>query len=64
MKMMDHKTWLWNKKFTEKTTVAAEKLNLSLLGNEGDVSSALSERNTKDEYAKVQAKLTQEDFSG
>ncbi|CAK9167123.1 unnamed protein product [Ilex paraguariensis] len=61
---MDHKTWLWNKRFTEKTTVAAEKLNLSLLGNEGDVSSALSERNTKDEYAKVQAKLTQEDFSG
>ncbi|CAL5326231.1 unnamed protein product [Camellia sinensis] len=31
---MDHKTWLWKKKSTEKTIVAADKVNLSHNGNE------------------------------
>ena len=35
--MMDNKTWLWKKKSTEKTLVAADKANLSHGVNEEEV---------------------------
>uniref|UniRef100_A0A5B7B2N5 Filament-like plant protein 7 n=1 Tax=Davidia involucrata TaxID=16924 RepID=A0A5B7B2N5_DAVIN len=34
---MDPKTWLWKKKSTEKTIVAADKVNLSPKGNEEEI---------------------------
>lgn len=34
---MDHKTWLWRKKSTEKMIVATDKVNLSPNGNEEEV---------------------------
>lgn len=35
--MTDHKTWLWKKKSTEKSLVAADKVNLSVGGHEEEV---------------------------
>ncbi|KAF8377577.1 hypothetical protein HHK36_030959 [Tetracentron sinense] len=34
---MDHKTWLWRKKSSEKTIIASDKINLSLKGNEEEI---------------------------
>ncbi|KAA8531678.1 hypothetical protein F0562_006605 [Nyssa sinensis] len=41
---MDHKTWLWKKKSTEKTPVAADKVNLSLKGNEEEIQKHVTDR--------------------
>ncbi|KAL6993770.1 hypothetical protein U1Q18_011886 [Sarracenia purpurea var. burkii] len=38
--MMDHKTWLWKKKPTEKTVVTTDKANLSQKGKEKEVNGA------------------------
>lgn len=39
--MTDHKTWLWKKRSTEKTLVAADKANGSQRINEEEVHEAL-----------------------
>lgn len=39
--MTDHKTWLWKKRSTEKTLVAADKANASQRINEEEVHEAL-----------------------
>ncbi|XP_057500204.1 filament-like plant protein 7 [Actinidia eriantha] len=42
--MMDHKTWLWKKKSTEKTLVAADKANLSHGVNEEEIHKLLTDK--------------------
>lgn len=34
---MDHKTWLWKKKSSEKSIITTDKLDLSMRGNEEEV---------------------------
>ncbi|XP_052206078.1 filament-like plant protein 7 [Diospyros lotus] len=41
---MDHKTWLWKKKPTEKTIIAADKGNLSRQGNEEEILALLTDK--------------------
>ncbi|KAJ9540752.1 hypothetical protein OSB04_027258 [Centaurea solstitialis] len=77
---MEHKSWLWKKKSTEKTMIAADKVNR---GNEDEVnladkeelqrnletsdeklSAALAEINAKDEIAKKQTNIAREAIQG
>lgn len=41
---MDHKTWLWKKRSTDKTIVAADKVNLSLGGHEEEIQTLLNDK--------------------
>ncbi|KAL3525677.1 hypothetical protein ACH5RR_014049 [Cinchona calisaya] len=80
---MDHKSWLWKKRSTEKTIISDDKTNLSLSRTEDEtltndkaqlqrdlkilndkLSSALSECNNKDDFAKKQSKIAQEAIAG
>lgn len=38
---MDHKTWLWRKKSTEKMIVVPDKVDVSSKGSEEEVNSAI-----------------------
>ncbi|XP_027150913.1 filament-like plant protein 7 [Coffea eugenioides] len=80
---MDHKSWLWKRRSTEKTIISDDKTNLSLSRGEEEtllsdkaqleldlkilnhkLSSAISECNNKDDFAKQQAKIAQEAIAG
>ncbi|KAK9285671.1 hypothetical protein L1049_024870 [Liquidambar formosana] len=41
---MDHKTWIWRKRSSEKTIVAADKVNLPATGTEEEVQSLLTDK--------------------
>lgn len=80
---MDHKSWLWKKRSTEKTIISDDKTDLSLsrtgeetlLNDKSELeqdlkilneklSSALSDCNNKNDFAKKQAKIAQEAIAG
>ncbi|KAL5819658.1 hypothetical protein ACOSQ4_023500 [Xanthoceras sorbifolium] len=41
---MDHKTWLWRKRSSEKTIITTDKLDLSLKGNEEEIQILLADK--------------------
>ncbi|KAM7520453.1 hypothetical protein LguiB_019415 [Lonicera macranthoides] len=62
--MTDHKTWLWKKKSTEKSLVAADKVNLSVGGHEEEIQilqndKAELERNIKNLTEKLSSALAE-----
>ncbi|KAF8410095.1 hypothetical protein HHK36_002617 [Tetracentron sinense] len=61
--IMDHKTWLWRKKSSEKTIVTSDKVNLSLKGYEEEtiltVKEVELERSVKDLNQKLSSALSE-----
>ncbi|CAL5324637.1 hypothetical protein CsSME_00003709 [Camellia sinensis var. sinensis] len=51
--MMDHKSWLWKKKSTEKTIVAADTVNLSQGGNAEEIQTLLKDKGELERDLKI-----------